>query len=77
MLDLSICMVSLNCWNVIRMCLDSLQTSDSTITYEVIVVDNTSTDDTPQLVKQHYPYVRIIQNTRNVVCPWITMIKQE
>jgi GT2 family glycosyltransferase len=59
-------MVSLNCWNVIRMCLDSLQTSDSTITYEVIVVDNASTDDTPQLVKQHYPYVRIIQNKRNV-----------
>ena len=46
--ELSICMVSLNCWTVLKACLDSLSASQPQVGYEVIVVDNASTDGTPQ-----------------------------
>lgn len=66
MVDVSICMVSLNCWNVLPACLDSLRAGAPAVSYEIIMVDNASTDGTVDLVKQHYPEVRVVQNARNV-----------
>jgi GT2 family glycosyltransferase len=65
-IDVSICMVSLNCWNVIEPCLRSLRASTGGVTYEVIVVDNASTDRTPELLAQHFPEVQVVRNQRNV-----------
>jgi len=64
--DLSICMVSLNCWGVLEPCLESLRAGDPSVTYEVIVVDNASTDGTPERLAERYPEVRVIRNERNV-----------
>lgn len=66
MVDVSICMVSLNCWNVIEPCLDSLRASDPAVRYEIIVVDNASTDGTPERLLEQYPEVQLIRNDRNV-----------
>ncbi len=64
--DVSICMVSLNCWHVIEDCLRSIRETVPPLTYEVILVDNASTDGTPDKVAVAYPEVRIIRNDANV-----------
>lgn len=65
MVDISICMVSLNCWAVLKDCLESLRDSQPTVTYEVIIVDNASTDGTPELVEREFPDVRLTRNSYN------------
>lgn len=64
--DVSICMVSLNCWHVIENCLRSIVETAVGISTEVIVVDNASTDGTPDLLEEQYPWVRVIRNAANV-----------
>jgi hypothetical protein len=34
--------------------------------YEIIVVDNASTDGSVQMVREHFPYVRIVESRKNV-----------
>ena len=65
--DISICMVSLNCRDVLKNCLDSLYSSVSPFSYEVIIVDNASSDDTVAQVKSYdFPRLRLLQNDRNI-----------
>jgi GT2 family glycosyltransferase len=63
--DLSICMVSLDCWPVLKPCLDSLVAGEASVRFEVIIVDNASTDGTPEKLRAHYPWVQLIENSRN------------
>ena len=65
MIDLSICMVSLNCEKVIGNCLDSLPAAVGNLTYEVILVDNGSKDQTVPLVRQRYPWIKLVEAGRN------------
>jgi GT2 family glycosyltransferase len=65
-IDVSICMVSLDCWNVLEPCLRSLRASTGSVTHEVIVVDNASTDETPERLVRHFPEVQVVRNERNV-----------
>jgi GT2 family glycosyltransferase len=64
--EISICMVALNCWSVLKDCLESLAEVDPTVSHEVILVDNASTDGTPSLVRLHFPHVRLLENDTNV-----------
>jgi GT2 family glycosyltransferase len=65
--DVSVCMVSLNCWSVLKNCLDSLNASITPYTYEVIIVDNASSDDTMAELKAcGILHVQLIQNDKNV-----------
>ena len=57
-IDVSVCMVSLDCWSVLEPCLRSLRASTGNVTYEVIVVDNASTDRTPELLREISPRCR-------------------
>ncbi len=62
---ISIVVLSLNGADVIRGCLDSVLLSDWP-NLEVLVVNNGSTDDTPRIVREAYPSVRLIDLPRNL-----------
>jgi hypothetical protein len=47
-------------------CLESLYTSSMKCTFDVIVVDNGSTDGSQQMLAEKYPAVKLIQNEGNV-----------
>jgi len=64
-MDLSIVIVSYNVRDCLPDCLDSIRNHLSAISYEVIVVDNHSSDGTPEFVKTAYPWVRLISNPSN------------
>lgn len=65
--DLSIVIVSWNVWPLLRKCLASIEhASLPGLTFEVIVVDNASHDDTPAQVAAHFPWVRVIASDRNL-----------
>ncbi len=65
--DLSIVIVSYNTRQLLRECLDSVCASlaESTLTSEVIVVDNASRDGSAAMVRTHFPQVRLIANEDN------------
>ncbi|HEX9090867.1 MAG TPA: glycosyltransferase family 2 protein [Anaerolineales bacterium] len=89
MLDLSICIVTLNAFDYLRNCLRSISeqvshlhwldtesspvaipkdqsSSDpAKITYELIIIDNGSTDETVKMLKVDYPGTRLVTNTKN------------
>lgn len=64
--ETSVCIVSLNCWPVLKDCLQSLRSAAGVETREVILVDNASSDGTPSLVRQNFPEVELIENDKNV-----------
>lgn len=70
MLDLSIIIVNYNTKGFIRNCLISILSSiDIKISYEIIVVDNASTDGSPSeilKIKNKISNMQIILNTKNV-----------
>ncbi len=57
-------------WNGLEQtieCLDSLQQLDYPTDYlQIIVVDNGSTDDTVQVIRQRYPNVTVLENETNL-----------
>jgi GT2 family glycosyltransferase len=64
-LDLSIVIVSFNTRDVLLDCLTTVYAQTEGISYEVIVVDNASKDDTPDSVAEKFPDVRLIPNDVN------------
>jgi GT2 family glycosyltransferase len=66
-MDLSVVIVSFNTKKLLDECLSSLMRSLKLFpgSYEVIVVDNISTDGTREMLKSKYPYVVTILNTEN------------
>lgn len=67
MVDLTIIIVNYKMLNKTLNCLDSICSSNwSGITYEIILVDNDSGDNTQQVVKQKYPKVKFIQSKTNL-----------
>ncbi|HSO48607.1 MAG TPA: glycosyltransferase family 2 protein [Rhizobiaceae bacterium] len=63
--DLSVVIVSWNTRQMLRECLESLFASGATVMLETFVVDNGSTDGSPEMVEADFPFVRLIRNTDN------------
>ncbi len=64
-LDLSIIIVNFNTGKFVTLCLDFIRKNPPSKTYEIFVVDNNSSDNSVQLIKRHYPEVRLIRNSTN------------
>ncbi|NPA91848.1 MAG: glycosyltransferase [Chloroflexi bacterium] len=64
-MDLSIIIVNWNVKDLLRRCLESIPAGAAGLSYEIIVVDNASTDGSPAL-QETFPHVRWIQNRENV-----------
>jgi len=65
MLDLSICIVNWNVKELLKACLRSIYTNTKDISYEVIIVDNNSSDDSVEMIKTDFPDVKFIENKTN------------
>jgi len=63
--DVSIIIVAWNVRQLLRDCLKSVYEQTKGVDFEVIYVDNASTDGSVQMVREHFPDVRIIENERN------------
>lgn len=66
MADVSIIVVSWNARSHLAACLDSIRTAAAACVTEVIVVDNASTDGSPEMVHERYPEVRLIRASSNL-----------
>ena len=64
--DLSIVIVSWNTKKYMEECLTSLQTIDGDLSVEIIVVDNASSDGTPEMIRAQFPGVRLIESGGNL-----------
>lgn len=65
-MDLSICIVSYNCRELLRRCLRSIGEHRGSLDLEVIVVDNASSDGTVAMVAAEFPQVDVMASERNL-----------
>jgi len=67
-MDLSVIIVNWNTQDLLRQCLQSVEADldDSDLNAEILVVDNASTDDSVQMIKEQFPRVILIENQENV-----------
>lgn len=66
LLDLSIIIVSFNTRKILLDCIESVFRHTEGITFEVHVVDNASTDGSPDAIKERFPQVSLIRNSTNL-----------
>jgi len=70
-MNLSILIVNYNTRELLQQCLSSLEQEmqRAGCTYEVIVVDNASSDDSQTMVKQQFPWAVLVENSENIGFP--------
>jgi GT2 family glycosyltransferase len=64
--QLSIVIVNWNTRELLAQCLTSVYAHPPEAPFEVVVVDNTSCDASPRIVREQFPQVHLIENTTNV-----------
>ncbi len=65
-MDISIIVVNWNTAELTLQCLESIYHSKSKLTFEIIVVDNGSTDESVSAISDRFSDVRIITNSENL-----------
>lgn len=65
-MQLSIIILSFNKQALLSACLQSVFATIKSISFEVIVLDNASSDDSVQMVKKKFPQVHLIENKTNL-----------
>jgi GT2 family glycosyltransferase len=63
-MDVSIVIVSYNTCRLLEECIISIK-KETTVSYEIIVVDNASVDNTCQMLREKYPETILIENKGN------------
>jgi len=61
----SVIIVAWNVKDLLRQCLSSLWQTQQDIDFEVIVIDNASSDGTVEMVEKDFPQVKLIANQQN------------
>jgi GT2 family glycosyltransferase len=65
MLDLSIIIVNYNAREFLKECITSIMENVKTISYEIIVVDNNSSDGSSEMARKEFPRIKLIANKVN------------
>ncbi|RFB81077.1 glycosyltransferase family 2 protein [Methylovirgula sp. 4M-Z18] len=65
-IDVSVVIVNWNTIDLLRDCIDSVYSTISDVKFEIVVIDNGSTDGSVAMVRREFPDVILIANTRNV-----------
>lgn len=65
-MDVSICIVSWNTRNLLYDCIQSIKEKTQGIEYEIIVVDNCSSDGSAEMVKESFPDCKLIASNQNL-----------
>jgi len=65
-MDLSIIIVNYNSTSYLLSCISSIYRETKGVDFEIIVVDNASTDNGCDLIRQQYPLVKIIESSLNL-----------
>ena len=65
-MDLSIVIVSWNTRELLAACLESIERFPPSGKFETWVVDNASSDGTPEMIENDFPAVKLIAETRNL-----------
>src|SRR3989344_2651866 len=66
MIDLSIIIVSYNTSDFLKECLESIKKNTEGVNYEIIVVDNASSDNSLQVLRAKFPDVLVIKKQENI-----------
>jgi GT2 family glycosyltransferase len=61
-MDVSIVIVSYNVRAMLRQCLNAVFEHTHGITFEVIVVDNSSHDGSPQMIRDEFPHIMLVES---------------
>lgn len=64
-MDVSVIVVNWNTRDILHDCLASVYSTTKNITFEVIVVDNASSDGSVDMIKSKFPNVMLIENVEN------------
>lgn len=64
--DVSIVIVSFNTRDVLRECLQSVERESAGLRMEVLVVDNNSSDGSPEMIAREFPQVRLFRSEVNL-----------
>lgn len=62
---LSIIIVSFNTCDVTKQCINSIYSSVWTDKFEIIIIDNNSSDGSVEMIRENFPNVKIIANKKN------------
>jgi len=65
-IKLSIIIVNYNSSDFLKKCLASLYQSNPTTPFEVLVVDNSSSDNSVEMVRRDFPQITLIENKENI-----------
>jgi len=68
-IDLSIVIVNWNSWDYLQKCLISIMENTDELIYEIIIVDNCSSDNSVENIAVFFPGVILIKNENNVGFP--------
>lgn len=63
--DLAIIIVSWNTRELLKKCLESIYKQEQSLSYQVVVVDNNSSDSSSQMVEELFPKAILIKNKEN------------
>ncbi len=65
--DLSIIIVNYNVKHFLEQCLMAIEKARHDLQVEIFVVDNASVDGSQGLLKKKFPYVKLIENHKNLI----------
>lgn len=65
-MDISIIIVNYNAREFLKKCLSSIMENVRNVSYEIVVVDNNSSDNSPEMVKKEFPQIKLIANKNNI-----------